>query len=281
MREDGSPEDHAEGRPAPLTDADAATGGRLGALARAATPPIVAFVVILAAWEFFVSASDVDPTLFVPASRVLPSIPEVLADELYVESLIETLRLLGIGFAISAVLGIGSGLILGRVRLLDRALTPWANGLYAAPLPALIPIITAAVGYRLTAKLFVVVIIGVFPILINTFQGVVETDRELIEVARSFRSGELQIWRNVVLPSALPYILVGLRLGVVRCLIGTVVAEFYTSPGGLGYMIIIFSRRFDMASMLVPVLTLTTLGLVLVGAIALLERRITPWQQRN
>lgn len=259
---------------------DAPSSARGAMRARRWLPPVVAGVVILAAWELFVRVSDVDPTLFVPVSRIALAVPEVLTDELYVESLLATLRLLAAGFAISALLGVSFGLLLGRVRILDRALSPWANGLYAAPLPALIPIITAAVGYQLTAKLLVVVIIGVFPILINTFQGVVETDPQLIEVARAFRSRELQIWRNVVLPFALPYILVGLRLGVVRCLIGTVVAEFYTSPGGLGYMIIIFSRRFDMASMFVPVLTLTTLGMALVGIVGLLERRLAPWQQR-
>lgn len=244
-------------------------------------PPLVAVVVILAIWEVTVRITGVDPTLFVPPTRVLSRIPGVLTSELYLMALGETLRLLAIGFVIAATLGIWFGLVMGRSKVLDRSLSPWANGLYAAPLPAIIPLITAAVGYGQTAKLVVVVLIGVFPILINTFQGVSETDPNLVEVARSFRSSELQVWRNVVLPFALPYMLVSLRLGVVRCMIGTVVAEFYTSPSGLGYLILIYSRRFDMASMLVPVLTLTLLGLCLVGTINMLERWLTPWHERG
>jgi len=258
------------------------TPGRTRWFEARSVPPAAALVIILLLWELVVRASDVDPTLFVPPSRVFQAIPKVFSSDLYGVSLLETLRLLSLGFAISAFLGILFGLILGRVRLLDRSLTPWVNGLYSAPLPAIIPIITAAVGYALTAKLIVVVIIGVFPILINTFQGVSETDKDLLEAARAFRTSELQLWPNVVLPFALPYILVGLRLGVVRCLIGTVVAEFYTSPGGLGYMILIYGRRFDMAAMFIPVLTLTTLGLSLVAAIGLLERRLVgPWQKER
>src|SRR5690606_4980025 len=126
-------------------------------------------------------------------------------------------------------------------------ISPWMFALYAAPIPAIIPLLTAAVGFAYTAKLIIVVLLGVFPILINTKQGVQEVDEELLEVARSFRLTEWQIQRNIVIPSALPYILVGLRLGAVRSLIGTIVAEFYTSPGGLGYMIIVFARRFDNA----------------------------------
>lgn len=253
--------------------------GRSPLLARVG-PPVVALALILLAWEVAVRVSDVDPTLFTPPSRVLPRIPEVIASEQYGVSILATIQLLAIGFVIAAVLGILFGLVLGRARLLDRALTPWVNGLYAAPLPAIIPLLTAAFGFALTVKVVIVVLLGVFPILINTYQGVSETDPELIEVGRSFRLSELQVWRNIVVPFALPYILVGLRLGVVRSLIGTVVAEFYTSPGGLGYMITVFARRFDMASMLVPVLTLTVLGLALVGLVGLLARKLTPWQAR-
>jgi NitT/TauT family transport system permease protein len=193
----------------------------------------------------------------------------------------ETLQLLAMGFAIAAILGVSVGLILGRVKVLDQALSPWANGLYAAPLPAIVPVITAAVGFGLGAKMIIVVMIGVFPILLNTYQGVAETDKGLIEVARSFRSSESQMWRNVLLPFAMPFILVGLRLGIVRCLIGTVVAEFFTSPGGLGYQIITYSRRFDIAATLVPVLALTLLGLGLFGAVRLAEKTLTPWHEKS
>lgn len=259
--------------------AQPAAGSRSGIAGRV-VPPALALVLLLAVWELAVRLSDVDPTLFTPPSRVLPRIPAVMASELYGVSVLATVQLLAIGFAIAAVLGILFGLVLGRARLLDRALTPWVNGLYAAPLPAIIPLLTAAFGFALTVKVVIVVLLGVFPILINTYQGVSETDPELIEVGRSFRLSELQVWRNIVVPFALPYILVGLRLGVVRSLIGTVVAEFYTSPGGLGYMITVFARRFDMASMLVPVLSLTVLGLALVGLVSLIERKLTPWQTR-
>lgn len=242
-------------------------------------PPLAAVTVLLLAWEVIVQLSNVDPTLWTPPSRVARSIPKVFGNDLFWTAFGQTLKLLAVGFGISAVLGIGIGLVLGRVKLLDRALSPWVNALYSAPLPAIVPIITAAVGFGLGAKLVIVTMLGVFPILLNTYQGVAETDPNLIEVARSFRASEAQIWHNVLIPYALPFMLVGLRLGVVRAMIGTVVAEFFTSPGGLGYQIIIYSRRFDIAATMVPVLVLALLGLALIGLVKWLERVLTPWQE--
>lgn len=245
---------------------------------RSAGPPAIAAVVLLVLWELAVRNSDLDPTLFVTPSAIALKIPEVVASDMYAESVSKTLRLLGIGFATATVLGISIGMLLGRVRLLDRALSPWMFALYSAPIPAIVPLLTATVGFAFTAKLIIVVLLGVFPILINSKQGVQEVDKGLLEVAHSFRASEFHIQTQVVLPSAVPFILVGLRLGAVRSLIGTIVAEFYTSPGGLGYMIMVFARRFDNASMFTPVLTLTILGLLLVGAVRLVERRLNPWQ---
>jgi ABC-type nitrate/sulfonate/bicarbonate transport system permease component len=253
---------------------------RSSRLVQAWLPPFAAVVVLLGGWEVAVQLSDIDPTLWCPPSRVIRAIPKVLGSDLFWQSALTTLKLLTLGFISAAVLGIGFGLVLGRIKILDRALSPWANALYAAPLPAFIPIITAAVGFGLNAKLFVVTVIGVFPILFNTYQGVSEVDPNLIEVARSFRSSEGQIWRNVLIPYTLPFVLVGLRLGVVRCMIGTVVAEFFTSPGGLGYLILVYTRRFNIAATLVPVMALTALGMVLIGIVRRLERVITPWQEQ-
>jgi len=176
------------------------------------------------------------------------------------------------------VLGVLLGLAVARFRLLDIALTPYLNALYASPLPAIVPILTAVLGYRTTTKLLLVVLLAIFPILVNAQQGAKAVDPTMLEVARSFRVSEARIWRDVIVPSTLPYLVVGLRLGVARGMIGTAVAELYTSPEGLGYLITKYGFRFAMDSMLVIVLTFTLISVVLSLLVGILDRRVDRWR---
>lgn len=235
-------------------------------------------VVVLGLWEYFLGPNRVEPILAAPPSAVLKAIPEVVTDPLFLPALLNTLQLFALGVVISLVLGVFLGFLLARVRVLDTALSPYVNALYAAPLPALVPIITAIFGYLLEAKLIIVVLLGLFPILINANQGAKDTDVTLIEVAHSFGADERRVWRDVIFPFSVPYLLVGARLSAARALIGTVVAEIYASPSGLGYLIITYGSRFNMDSMLVVVLTFTVMGLLLSAGVSIIGRALVPWR---
>jgi len=235
-------------------------------------------VVVLALWEFMFSGGRVNPIFSAPPSAVLKTVPEVLGDELYLPALLSTLRLFFLGFVIATVLGILLGLLLARVRLLDVGLSPYLNALYASPLPAIIPILTAVLGYTFQTKLLIVVLLAIFPILINVHQGARSVDETLLEVAQSLRVSEGRLWRDVIIPSSLPFLIVGLRLGAARAMIGTAVAELYTSPDGLGYLILRYGFQFDMDAMLVVVLTFTGISLLLSWSTGLLERRVRQWK---
>ncbi len=235
------------------------------------------FVLVL--WH--VVAVNVNPIFSAPPGAVARVAPEVVGEPDYVPAVLGTLKLFFMGYAIAAILGVALGLALARFRLLDMSLTPYLNALYASPLPALVPIITVILGYQLTAKLFLVVLLAIFPILINAQQGAKSVDPTLLEVARSFRVSEPRIWRDIVFPSSLPYLVVGLRLGAARGMIGTAVAELYTSPEGLGYLIQKYGYRFDMDAMLVIVLTFTSISVLLSLGIGLLERRVERWQVKT
>lgn len=235
-------------------------------------------IVILALWEFMFSGGRINPIFSAPPTAVVQAVPDVLGDELYFPAVMSTLQLFALGFAIAAVLGILLGLLLARVRLLDAGLSPYLNALYASPLPAIIPILTAVLGYGFRAKLLIVVLLAVFPILINVHQGARSVDGTLLEVARSLRVSEGRLWTDVIIPSSLPFLIVGLRLGAARGMIGTAVAELYTSPDGLGYLILRYGFRFDMDAMLVVVLTFTGISLLLSWSTGLLERRVRRWR---
>jgi ABC-type nitrate/sulfonate/bicarbonate transport system permease component len=103
----------------------------------------------------------------------------------------------------------------------------------------------------------------------------------MLEVARSFRSSEWRMWRDVLFPFALPYIAAGVRLAIGRGLVGVVIAEFYTTISGLGYMITRYAHIFDMDKTFVPVILLMFLGVSLTSALKWLERRLAPWSHAN
>jgi NitT/TauT family transport system permease protein len=183
----------------------------------------------------------------------------------------------GLGFAL--LVGIPLAVLMARVRPIDWALDMPINALYATPMAALVPVLVLWFGIHMTAKVIVVFLFAIFPILINTYQGVRECDKNIIEVARSFRVTEMQMWTNVLLPWSVPYITAGVRLAIGRGLVGMIVAEFFTSISGLGYMIARYANVFEMDKTFVPVFVLMFLGISLSSALKWFERRIAPWSR--
>ena len=183
----------------------------------------------------------------------------------------------GLGFAL--LVGIPLAVVMARVRPVDWALDMPLNALYATPMAALVPVLVLWFGIHMTAKVIVVFLFAIFPILINTYQGVRECDKNIIEVARSFRVTEMQMWTNVLLPWSVPYITAGVRLAIGRGLVGMIVAEFFTSISGLGYMITRYTHIFEMDKAFVPVILLMILGVAMTAGLKWVERRIAPWSR--
>ncbi|MFQ5691691.1 MAG: ABC transporter permease, partial [Nitrospinota bacterium] len=149
------------------------------------------------------------------------------------------------------------------------------------PIVALVPLIINWFGFSVQARVVIVFLFSVFPVLINTFQGVKNVEANLLEVARSFCSSERQLWRDVILPSAVPYIVAGLRLSIGRGLVGLVVAELFTSLAGLGSIIVNAQTDMENDMMFVPIVILMVLGVVLTEGLKLFERRFAVWKTRE
>jgi len=181
------------------------------------------------------------------------------------------------GMLAGILLGLLVGLLVGRFRAVDVALDPYISALYATPLVALVPLLVVALGFGFNAKVVIVMIFAFFPVAINVAAGVRGVPVDLEELAKMYCSNELQSWRDIVLPSSLPFIVTGMRLAVGRALIAVVVAEFSTAVTGLGYLILRNSRRFEMAESLVPVVVLMLTGFVLYTLLKRSEKRLAPW----
>jgi NitT/TauT family transport system permease protein len=194
-------------------------------------------------------------------------------------ALLESARPLVLGFVAATVVGILVGLLMGRYRLLEYSLDPWVNAFYAMPLVAPVPLIMLWLGLGFNAKVFIVFILTLFPILINTYAGVRNVSQSLVDVATAFAAKEREVFTKIILPASLPYIMAGIRLGVGRAIIGMVVAEFLTSLSGLGALTIKYANNFKTDRMLVPVVILMAMGILLTAGVELLERRIAPWKE--
>jgi sulfonate transport system permease protein len=179
--------------------------------------------------------------------------------------------------SLAAVIGVVIGLVLARFWVLDVGLGVYITFLYSIPSVALVPLIVLWAGFDITAKVIILFLFAFFPMVINTYQGVKNVDPKLIEVGRSFRCSERQLWTNIVLPGALPFIGTGLRLAVGRGLIGMVLADLYTAISGIGYLIVRTASTYQVDKMFVPIVVLGLLGVTLTACVRFLEVRVAPW----
>jgi sulfonate transport system permease protein len=240
---------------------------------------IGSLLIVLAIWEVY--GRRVNKALFAPPTAVLAAGIDMIGSGELWSYLRGSLQVLVIGFAFALLLGIPLGVAMARSRVIRFALDWYIDAFNSTPNVALVPLITLIFGLDVTAKVIVVFISSVFAIVVNTEQGVRNVDRRLLEVAQSFRSSERQLWGDVVIPSALPYIAAGLRLAVGRALVGMVVAEFFTSITGLGYLIMRYNNSFQPDHLLVPVVVVMALGIVLTTITRGLERHIAPWNRAS
>jgi NitT/TauT family transport system permease protein len=240
---------------------------------------LISIICVIGAWEVF--GRRINPLFMSPPSAILRAAAVMVSSGELLGALKSSLLTLLVGFCIASVLGVLIGLAIGRYRFVDAA-TDWiVNALYATPLVALIPLVILWFGLGDLAKLFIVSILAVFPILINTASGVRNVPRALIDVGTAFAANERQTFMKIILPAVVPYVMTGLRLGIGRAIIGMVVAEFYTAITGLGALIVKYANQYDTASMFVPILILMLLGVLLTTLVRRVEDGFAPWRAHD
>jgi len=240
---------------------------------------LASLAVLLVIWEIL--GRQVNRALFAPPSAVVQAGTDMIASGELWRYLQGSLVVLLYGFVVALVVGLPLGVAMARNRFVGYAFDWYVAAFNSTPNVALVPLITLIFGFGVPAKVLVVVISSIFAIIINTEEGVRNVDRRLLEVARSFRSTERQLWTDVVIPSSLPYIAAGLRLAVGRALVGMVVAEFFTSITGVGYLIVRYSNSFQPDHLLVPIIVVMALGIILSGIAGAVETRLAPWNRER
>ncbi len=182
-----------------------------------------------------------------------------------------------IGFGIAVVFGVAIGLAMARSRLIDLSLSPYMNAMYATPRIALIPILILWFGIAFELRVVIVVLSAIFPIIINTYIGAREVDKEMLDIGRVFTADKWQQLRTIVFPGSLPFIYAGERSGLARALSGIIVAEMTASITGVGRLIIDYSKYLQTDSLFVALLTLGFICLILTSILDLIKRKTMPW----
>jgi ABC-type nitrate/sulfonate/bicarbonate transport system permease component len=239
-------------------------------------PFVLSLVAGLALWE--IVGRNSSPAFLVPLSTTLERLWELLVGGTLVAQTLDSAGLFLTGLIASILVGVPIGLLLARVPMLRIAVEPYIMVLYATPMVALIPFILSLMGFGFVPKALVVFLFGVFPILYNTVEGARSIKPEMIEVARSFRSGEWALWREIMVPYTLPFIMTGVRLAIGRCLVGMVAAEFFLSSNGLGQLIMSASQNFDTGGLFAAILIICLIGVGLMRLGRTLELHFARWR---
>ncbi|MBV8084167.1 MAG: ABC transporter permease [Chloroflexi bacterium] len=238
------------------------------------TTAVLTFLVV---WELY--GRSLNPIFLSSPSAIAGAFVELVQTGVLLAAILKSLQGLAIGFAVAVVVGITLGILMGRYRSVYHVLDPFITFFYSTPGVALIPLIMLWFGLGLTAKVIIIFEACFFPIVINTFAGVRNVSRNTVDVVRAYGATDRQVMTKVVLPSALPFVMAGIRLAVGRGVIGMVVAEFFTALSGLGSLIIVYSNAFATAKLFVPVIVIAGMGLGLTTLAKYLERRLAPWKE--
>jgi sulfonate transport system permease protein len=235
------------------------------------TLTVLAFLTI---WEIAPRAGFADATYTSQPSHVIAAGLEILRTGGFVRDVYVSLSEFAAGFALAIGIGVPLGLLLGRFAVLRHLLDPPIMAIYATPHLALLPIVVVWLGIGMQSKIAVAFVGGVVPILVNTMAGVRGVERSWVVAARSFCAGEWDVFVKVILPASLLSVVMGIRLGLSRAVLGVVVGEMYQSQAGVGNEIMRYGSEFRTDYLLFDVLLVSLFGFAATSAVRALEQKL-------
>ena len=222
--------------------------------------------------------STISPQQFFPGPiEIIQAFVDTWIGPQFFVDVVPSLARLGLGIVLSIAIGITAGTVIGSIRWLRELLEPTLEFFRAIPPPVLIPVVVLLLGITDATKVIVIVSGAIWPILLNTIEGVRATDAVMTETARSFGITRWQRLRYLVLPAASPQIMAGVRQGLSVALILMVISEMFSSSSGLGYRITYFQRNYLIAEMWSGILLLGLIGVLLATIFGIVERRVLSW----
>src|SRR5262247_135373 len=248
-----------------------------------------AVIIFMLVWEFMGGALSVyNPIPFLRINPMFMSAPSLIfkaavdmfsSGDIYHDLKISSIEFFW-GYVLAVVVAIPFGILTGWYKRMSYIFDPFVNAMNATPRVALLPLVIIWLGIGILSKIGIIFLGAVFPILINTRDGVKTTPVNLLTAAKSFGASEWMVFKTVVLPSTIPFILTGLRLGLGRAIVGVMAGELYAATAGIGFMITVAGATFQTDKVFVGVLIFALAGMMGMELLTRIERRFDTWRPK-
>ena len=241
-------------------------------------------LILLLVWEFLpriIPMKEGTKLFFTVPSQIAGTLWDMFATGSIWQPLGVSAAAFTVGLLLAVAAGLPLGVLLGRSATLNAMFDPFITAFNATPRLVFLPLLMLWFGIGLWSKVSIVFLGALFPILINTYEGVRNADKVLINVVRSFGATEWDIARLVVVPNSLPFIVVGLRLAIGRAVLGVVVAEFFGSQDGLGVVMVRAASQFKVDVVFAGLIVFAALSLIMTALVKLLEDRMSRWRPEH
>ena len=231
-------------------------------------------------WEIMGRSGYINPLFLSSPSKIIDT-----GWDLYVSGeIVSDFKISGkefvLGYALSIVVGVPLGILVGWYKRLNYVFDPFLSALYATPRITLLPLIIMWFGIGLSSKIVIIFLGAVFPIIISSLTGVKTVDTRLLNVARCFGAKEQDIFKKVIIQSCVPFIITGLRLGLAQAIIGVIVAEFFSARGGIGFMITTAGAMFETNTVFVGIMITAFCGITFTEILRRIEKRFEKWRPK-
>lgn len=236
---------------------------------------LTSVVVIATAWQIY--GSHALQITFSPLTKVIRDLYSMFAHDNLGAALWISVQTFMIGLVVGTLIGITLGMLMGVFRGFDAAVGIYVYALYATPMVTIVPLLTLWLGFGTPAQLVITTLFVIFPVSITVYNGVRHVDKGLLEVGQSFCATRPQVWRHIVLPSAVPFIITGVSQGVAMGLVGMFIAEISTALSGLGAALTTQANAYHMSKALGIILVIMALGVTFRTLMGILQRKLTPW----
>ncbi|KQV06323.1 ABC transporter permease [Leifsonia sp. Root112D2] len=242
-----------------------------------ATPAIL--VVLFVAWELGVKLFNVNPLILPAPTEIFAKLFRMLGTgSIWMDAQTTTIEAV-VGFLIALVVGVITGVVLGKSPLLELSMRPLIVASQVVPKVALIPLFVIWFGFGISSKIIIAALMGFFPIMLNVQLGVRSVDPGQRDVMRSLNATRWQTFRHLELKSTLPYVFAGMEVGIVFSVIGAIVGEYLGGSSGLGYQLVNTLNQLDAPGLFAVILLLAALGLILYSLVTFAKRISIPWHE--
>lgn len=238
-------------------------------------PMFLSLLVWFALWEIVGRTGAV--FLIPPFTDVLGAISTVATSSRFGDAVVITFQAFAIGMVLALVAGIGVGFLMGRVQAIGDLMGMWANIFESSPLTAIVPALMALLGFGLPTMIVTVFLFSVWVIALDTQVGVAHVNQSLLEMGRSFGASWRQVLTKIVLFAALPEILAGIRLGLIRGVKGVIIGQLLIAIVGIGYLFERYSRGFLMAEFWALLILVFAFAFALSETVGFFERRVAAY----